>query len=1223
MVFAVAFSYGQTRPGSIKGTVKDKRTGEVIPFATVIVKDKDVVIATGTTDFDGKYNINPVNAGVYNLTCNFIGYADFNLNGVTVYSGKPKVVNFNMTVESTMIQEVTVTAQEELIETGKTSEIVSSEEIKNLPYRNLSQIVGTTAGVFQQDGSGSFNVRGSRSSTNVIFIDGVKVRGDVNLPRDAILQTEVITGGVPAQYGDVTGGVISTTTKGPAPYYFGSSEILTSSVFDPYHYNLGALTLGGPIIRNKKTGQPIVGFLLASEFQYNRDGSPRSLTTWKVNDDKLAELQANPLVPASSGFGVLNAADFLRQEDLSPQNYRENVARTAVRVSGNLKFVTSEKTTLTIGGRYNMNQGRNGSRFNELMNYANNSESFAQDWSTYVRFQQRFGNPSDSSNSLIRNAFYTIQMDFTRNERLTQDARHKDNLFAYGHIGTFKTQYRPLYTLGSDTITDPNDPNYGKVMDAYTLAVFQSANVDYTPGENNPILANYTSNFYDFVDQNLIFNRARSLEDIRAGGGLLNGDQPSSVYGLWGNVGANQASYGKTLNDQFRITASSTFDIKDHSLIVGVEYEQRFDRSYSVGATGLWTLMRLLQNDAIRELDLNNPIASYDNNGVFQDTLNYPRLFDADKPRTFDRNLRETLGLDPNGTDWLDIDSYDPSTFSLDMFSANELLNIGSSQYIGYYGFDYLGNRLTTRPSLTDFFATDAQGNSPRLIGAFEPIYMAGYIQDQFTYEDLFFNIGVRVDRFDANQPVLADPYVLYPAYSVGDLGATTLAGYDVPEGISDDAVVYVDDQENPSAIVGYREGTTWYTANGEVEANPKNIADLSGGIKPFLKNPGIEDQKLAVTANESFKDYTPQVTVSPRISFQFPISDEAEFFAHYDIMVQRPDPGVNRMNPITFLQLENGNNGGLLSNPDLKPQRTTDYEIGFRQKLNDNSALKLSAFYREMRDMMQSFSFTEAYPVTYIAFGNLDFGTVKGYTVQYDLRRTGNVRLNANYTLQFADGTGSSSTSGANIARSGQPNLRYILPLSYDSRHQVVMNMDYRYGGGPAYNGPVWFGKRVLENAGLNLVVNANSGTPYTRRVLAYGLTDAQTPMTGNINGSRLPWSFRVDATANKVWNFNEGPLSNFEIYVQMLNVLNTQNVLGVYPYTGSPSDDGYLSSPQGQNAIQFQASAQSFADLYNISLANPGLFSLPRRIRLGLRIEKSISPFTFSRFYTATFSP
>lgn len=60
----------------------------------------------------------------------FIGYADFNLNGVTVFSGKPKVVNFDMTIESTMITEVTVTAQENLIETGKTSDIVSAEEIK-------------------------------------------------------------------------------------------------------------------------------------------------------------------------------------------------------------------------------------------------------------------------------------------------------------------------------------------------------------------------------------------------------------------------------------------------------------------------------------------------------------------------------------------------------------------------------------------------------------------------------------------------------------------------------------------------------------------------------------------------------------------------------------------------------------------------------------------------------------------------------------------------------------------------------------------------------------------------------------------------------------------------------------------------------------------------------------------------------------------------------------
>lgn len=1194
---------------SLKGTVTDKVTGEPVAFAGIQVKDRDAIVAFGQTDFDGKYNISPVDPGTYTIVCSVMNYSTVKMDNVTIHPGKLKVQDFKLN-PGEVLDVVTVTAVDPLIQKGKTSEIVSQEEIKNLPYRNVSAIVATTAGVFQQEGSGGFNVRGGRSSSNVVFVDGVKMRGDVNIPRDAILSTEVITGGLPARYGDVTGGVVSTTTRGPAPYYFGSAEMLTSSLFDNYHYNLGALTLGGPLIKkadpkhpdDPKKAKSVVGFLFAAEFQFDNDPSPRALPVYKVNDEKLQNLQNNPLVAASSGFGVLNAADFLTSDDLVTQSYRENVSRNQVRFTGNIKVQTSEMTTLTIGGRFNQTRGNSGNRFQSLMNYDNNREYFSQDWSSYVRFQQRFASEDTST---IKNAYYTIQVDFTRNQGYQRDARHKDNFFEYGYVGKFTTDRRPLYVRGSDTITDPNDPNYGKVMDAWVQAVWQDVGVDFDPSvSTNPILANYTSSYFSFLDNNLITNSAMSLEDIRAGGGLLNGDGPSSVYGLWGNVGGVHGGYSKYLNDQFRITASSAFEIKNHQILVGVEYEQRFDRSWSLGAGGLWTLMRLLQNDAIKELDLNNPIASY-NQGVFMDTLSYPRLFDAGKPRTFDYNLRTALGMDENGLDWVDIDSYDPDVFSLDMFSANELLNIGSSQYVAYYGFDYLGNKLTTRPSLTDFYKTNAKGESERLIGAFEPIYMAGYIQDRFEFQDLYFNIGVRVDRFDANQPVLKDPFVLYPTYKVGDLGSTELAGYAVPEGMGDDYVVYVDDLDNPSSIVGYRNNFTWYDMNGNQVEDPKDIADMSGGIKPYLVNPGIEDQKLAVTADQSFADYTPQVTVSPRISFQFPISDEAEFFAHYDILVQRPDPGLNRMNPVSYLQLENGS-GGFLSNPDLKPQKTTDYELGFRQKLTDKSALKVSAFYREMRDMMQTLSLTEAYPMTYIAYGNLDFGTVKGYTLAYDLRRVGNVRINANYTLQFADGTGSGANSGAALARTGQPNLRYILPLSYDSRHQVVMNLDYRYGSGKDYNGPVIKNMNIFENAGMNVVLNGNSGTPYSRRITAYGLTESSTPITGSMNGSRLPWSFRMDATFNKVWNFKgEGAKFNsFEVYVQVLNVLNQKNVLGVYAFTGSPNDDGYLSSPQGQNAINFQTNAQAFADLYNVSMANPGFYSLPRRVRIGVRV-------------------
>ena len=43
-------------------------------------------------------------------------------------------------------------------------------------------------------------------------------------------------------------------------------------------------------------------------------------------------------------------------------------------------------------------------------------------------------------------------------------------------------------------------------------------------------------------------------------------------------------------------------------------------------------------------------------------------------------------------------------------------------------------------------------------------------VMDKFTFDDIIFNVGVRVDRFDANQQVLKDPYVIGENYKVGDL---------------------------------------------------------------------------------------------------------------------------------------------------------------------------------------------------------------------------------------------------------------------------------------------------------------------------------------------------------------------------------------------------------------------------------------------------------------------
>jgi outer membrane receptor protein involved in Fe transport len=587
--------------------------------------------------------------------------------------------------------------------------------------------------------------------------------------------------------------------------------------------------------------------------------------------------------------------------------------------------------------------------------------------------------------------------------------------------------------------------------------------------------------------------------------------------------------------------------------------------------------------------------------GVFQDTINYNRAFDPTKPRTFDRNLRKKLGLDENGTDFINVDNIDPDFFSLDMFSADELINLGGTQYVSYYGYDYAGNTLRNNPSLDDFFtARDAQGNLKREIAPFQPVYFAGYIQDQFTFDDLFFNVGVRIDRYDANQSVLRDPFVLFPTRTVGDLAGTPLQGEQIPENIGSDYVVYVNDQNNPTAIVGYRKGNEWFNADGSPQVNPNVIANASGGIKPFLFDP--DNQTLTAA---SFVDYTPQINVMPRVSFNFPISDEALFIAHYDVLVQRPDQGLSRLDLLQYQQLQVQNNGGILNNPNLLPVRTTDYELGFQQALTDRSSFTISAFYREMRDMLQSQVLTQAYPVTYVTYGNQDFGTVKGFSLIYDLRRIGNFRMNANYTLQFADGSGSGPNSGANLAQSGQPNLRYILPFDYDSRHQIVVNLDYRYGNGQNYNGPIIGNSRILENFGVNLVLQGNSGTPFTRRNLAAPITGGVTTLVeGQINGSRLPWQARADLRVNRTFEFkysNGRRNASFDVYVQVQNLLNTLNVLGVYPFTGSAEDDGWLASPQAQQVIQAQVDAQSYVDLYNVAVVNPFNYALPARWRLG----------------------
>ena len=1200
-----------SQSGTLKGKITDKGTNEPVPFANIIIEQGGKQAGGTTTDFDGNFTIKPIPPGKYDVKASYVGYKPIMIANLVIVANQITFQDIQM--ESTTINIETfevVDYKVPLISKDQTSSggTMTSEEISKMPGRSAQSVAITVGGVFSQDGDMG-SIRGARGDGTITYVDGVRVRGSSAVPKAAIEQVTVITGGTPAQYGDATGGILSISTKGASREFGIGFEGATSQFLDKYGYNLLSFNMQGPLIKGRDSTQTtaLLGYFIAAEYNYQKDPNAFYIGNWKAKDDVVSNIQQNPLVPTGTGSGTYKVAEFLRNIDLENIPVKLNAASNDLNINGKIDVRTSPTTNLTFGGSWNYNWGKNYVRSFSLLNWEKNPMDNYNSWRVYGRFTQRFPTAGDSK-ATVKNVYYSIQGDYSKTTRTIEDAEYKDELFKYGYVGKFTTYSIKSFEQGTDAKTG---------IDAYIHNGFADTLVTFEQTTINPILSNYTQSYYDTY--NTAIGHYRNLDEILLGGALINGflggnprnvvDQ--SIYNLWSNVGSPYNQYYHGESTQLGISATASADIGNHEIQLGFYYEQRQDRSISYTPVGLWQALRQQVNKHIIQLDLENPHLVYDAYGVFQDTIWYDRLYSESEQSMVDYNLRQKLGLATNGTEWIDVFSYDPSLFTIDMFSADELLNSGQT-YVNYLGYDHTGKKLKSRPSFDDFFTQkDANGRYTRLKGAFEPIYISGYIQDKFAFNDLIFNIGLRLDRYDANQKVLKDPYLLYEAKTVKEVG--NLGSH--PANMGSDFVVYVDDVKNPTAIKGYRDGSTWYNAQGTEITDPASI-ETSSGIAPYLVDP---DQ---IQVNSSaFTDYQPQINLMPRISFSFPISDEALFFAHYDVLTQRPSSN-NNMDPTDYFFIySQGQNA--INNPNLKSEKTIDYELGFQQKLSNSSSIKISAYYREQRNMIQVYRFSGAYPISYISYNNIDFGTVQGITLGYDLRRTGNVWLKASYTLQFASGTGSNSESGLNLVRTGQPNLRTITPLDFDRRHTFTAVFDYRYGEGKNYNGPKITRKikgtdkvktiLLLKNTGLNLNLNGGSGIPYSKSSTIVG-TQVNTGsylLDGQINGSRMPWQFRIDARLDKDFEIKTGKKGGksgrplyMNVYLEVLNILNTKNILNVYRATGNPDDDGYLSANQYQAQINAQTSEAAYRDQYAISVNNPYNYSLPRRIRLGLSI-------------------
>jgi outer membrane receptor protein involved in Fe transport len=247
--------------GKISGTVTDSK--DFSPLAGAIISIEGTNIKAGS-DESGQYAILNVPVGTYSVKCTYVGYEATVQRDVRVSADLTSTVNFTMSVGGTVIDTLVIEVQKRTVPTETSGKIIGIDQIENTGIRGIDNIVALTSGVVQDEKGVNINIRGGRTGETTTMIDGVVTNNPLDrsstaqVSNNALQEIAVLTGGFSAEYGNVLSGVINVTTKSGSANYSGSFETVSDVIAGDWikttqqGYNVYALSLGGPVIPNKK-----------------------------------------------------------------------------------------------------------------------------------------------------------------------------------------------------------------------------------------------------------------------------------------------------------------------------------------------------------------------------------------------------------------------------------------------------------------------------------------------------------------------------------------------------------------------------------------------------------------------------------------------------------------------------------------------------------------------------------------------------------------------------------------------------------------------------------------------------------------------------------------------------------------------------------------------------------------------------------------------------------
>ncbi len=332
---------------------------------------------------------------------------------------------------------------------------------------------------------------------------------------------------------------------------------------------------------------------------------------------------------------------------------------------------------------------------------------------------------------------------------------------------------------------------------------------------------------------------------------------------------------------------------------------------------------------------------------------------------------------------------------------------------------------------------------------------------------------------------------------------------------------------------------------------------DPNGKIPTDLRDPA--NKFFPEPEDVAYETVDPKTQLSPRLGLAFPISERGVFHAAYGQFFQIPEFSRLYENPEFEIT---GFYSSFLGNADLEAQRTDMYEIGVQQQITNFMAVDITAYYRNIRNLMGS-DLHQAYreDIFFGRYSNNSHGAVRGLTLAARMRLPQfGLTADLNYTYQTAKGIASDPKQSFFDAAGRNETTIVLNPLNWDLRH--TFNAFISYSG---------------NNWGSSAIVKMNSGYPFT---------------PGSYielrNAGRFKGDLFVDLSAFKRFKILGG--HQVEVFTKIINLFDFHRI-DLLPQIRPLDDEAHRN-----NGLDL------FNTLYEISL-NPAVQPTPREIRIGTK--------------------